>query len=622
MTNHTARANNPAGEVRGPGGGPRAKSFMGGLKRLMKHLGQYKGRLIWIAVLAVCSTLFSIIGPKILSFATDELASGAMGVITGSGAIDFAFIGQILLLLLGLYLVSAAFSALMGFIMAGLSSTVSYRLRGELSAKINRLPLSYFHKNSRGDVLSRITNDVDAISQALNQSLTQLITAVVTIIGVVAMMLTIRWQLALVSILIAPVSLGLISGIARKSQKYFQGQQKHLGSVNGHVEEMYAGHVVIKAFNGEEASLRRFDQENDKLYHSAWKSDFLSGLMQPLTGFIGNLGYVAVCVIGVTMTAAGTMTIGGIQAFIQYVRSFTQPIGQAANISGQLQQLAAASERVFEFLEEQEEERPAPLMTTARASIKGDVLFDHVRFGYEGTGDIVINDFSADVRHGQKIAIVGPTGAGKTTMVKLLMRFHDLKDGAIYVDGYDITAFDRQDLRSAFGMVLQDTWLYSGSILDNIRYGRPDATDDEVIQAAKAARADHFIRTLPDGYHTELNEAASNLSQGQRQLLTIARALLSDPKILILDEATSSVDTRTEVQIQRAMDRLMEGRTSFVIAHRLSTIRNADLILCMKDGDIVQQGSHDELMKKGGFYANLYNSQFERNSVAAKQISA
>lgn len=597
---------------RSPGAaGPKAKDFKGSLKRLITHLGKYKLKIFMIIILAVCSTLFSIAGPRILALATDELADGAISLLAGNGGINFAFIGQVLLGLLVLYIISAVFSVLMGYIMAGLSTDVTAGLRRDLNIKINRLPLSYFHKNSQGDVLSRITNDVDTVSQALNQSVTQIITASVTVIGVVAMMLSISWQMTLVALCIIPLALIFVAFITKKSQKYFKGQQKYLGTVNGHIEEMYGGHVVIKAYNGESDSIRQFEIQNDKLYNSSWKSEFLSGMMQPMINFVGNLGYVAVCIMGASMAAAGTMTIGGIQAFIQYVRSFTQPISQVANISNQLQQLAAASERVFEFLDEEEELYIEPRLTTDRIDIRGDVMFDHVKFGYEDTGEIVINDFTADVQAGQKIAIVGPTGAGKTTMVKLLMRFHDLKGGSIYVDGYDITAFERKDLRSEFGMVLQDTWLYNGTIMDNIRYGKLDATDEQVIAAAKAAQVDHFIRTLPNGYQTEINESASNISQGQKQLLTIARVILSDARIMILDEATSSVDTRTEIQIQKAMDNLMQGRTSFIIAHRLSTVRNADLILYMKDGDIVEQGNHDQLILRNGFYANLYNSQFE-----------
>ena len=501
--------------------------------------------------------------------------------------------------------------------MTGVSAKVSYNMRRAIMEKIDRLPVSYFHKTSQGDVLSRITNDVDTLSQSLNQSITQLITSVCSIIGVLIMMLSISWQLTLVALCIVPISLLLVGRIVKSSQKYFVGQQEYLGAVNGHVEEMYGGHVVVKAFNGEARSMEKFECENEKLYNAGWKSEFLSGLMQPIMGFVGNLGYVVVCILGASMAAGGSMTIGGIQAFIQYLRSFTQPITQMASISSQVQRTMAAAERIFNFLDEPEIVEKTPKYTVENSNIRGDIRFDHVCFGYEDTDETVIHDFSADVKAGQKIAIVGPTGAGKTTMVKLLMRFHDLKSGRIYLDGKDITEFARSDLRKEFGMVLQDTWLYSGTIMENIRYGRLDATDEEVIKAAKAAQVDHFVRTLPDGYNTILNEEATNVSQGQKQLLTIARAILSDSRIMILDEATSSVDTRTELSIQTAMDNLMRGRTSFIIAHRLSTIRNADLTLCMKDGDIVEQGTHEELIAKNGFYANLYNSQFEHAEESA-----
>ena len=562
-------------------------------------------------------------GQKVLAKATDELAKGIMAVITGGdGVIDFGYIGVVLLTLLGLYLLSALFSYVQGFTMAGISAKVSYNLRQQIIQKINRLPLGYFHKVSQGEILSRITNDVDTLSQSLNQSVTQLITSVTSMIGVLIMMLSISWQLTLVALCILPLSLLLVMGVVKKSQGYFRGQQKYLGAVNGHVEEMYGGHLVVKAFNGEEKSVKAFDEQNKKLYNAGWKAQFLSGLMQPIMGFVGNLGYVAICILGASMAAGGTMTIGGIQAFIQYVRSFTQPITQMANISNQLQMTVAAAERVFEFLEEKEEAVIKPRLSLAHRSeepsaekirLKGDVQFSHVRFGYE-PDEVIIKDFSADVKAGQKVAIVGPTGAGKTTLVKLLMRFHDIDAGDIFVDGHNVKEFTKEDLRQEFGMVLQDTWLFNGTIMENIRYGRLDATDEEVIAAAKAAQVDHFIRTLPGGYQMQLNEEATNVSQGQKQLLTIARAILSDARIMILDEATSSVDTRTEILIQKAMDNLMIGRTSFVIAHRLSTIKNADLILCLKDGDIVEQGTHEELMDKNGFYANLYNSQFEKIS--------
>ena len=571
-----------------------------------------------VLLCAAVSTVFTIVGPKVLAKATDELAKGIMAVVTGGdGVIDFGYIGMVLLTLLGLYLLSALFSYIQGFTMAGISAKVSYRLRQQIIQKINRLPLGYFHKVSQGEILSRITNDVDTLSQSLNQSITQLITSVCSIIGVLIMMLSISWQLTLVALCIVPISLLLVGRIVKSSQKYFVGQQEYLGAVNGHVEEMYGGHVVVKAFNGEARSMEKFECENEKLYNAGWKSEFLSGLMQPIMGFVGNLGYVVVCILGASMAAGGSMTIGGIQAFIQYLRSFTQPITQMASISSQVQRTMAAAERIFNFLDEPEIVEKTPKYTVENSNIRGDIRFDHVCFGYEDTDETVIHDFSADVKAGQKIAIVGPTGAGKTTMVKLLMRFHDLKSGRICLDGKDITEFARGDLRKEFGMVLQDTWLYSGSIMENIRYGRLDATDEEVIQAAKAAQVDHFVRTLPDGYNTILNEEATNVSQGQKQLLTIARAILSDSRIMILDEATSSVDTRTELSIQTAMDNLMRGRTSFIIAHRLSTIRNADLILCMKDGDIVEQGTHEELLAKNGFYANLYNSQFEHAEESA-----
>lgn len=611
--------NKPQQQKRGPMGGmmmagEKAKDFKGSIKKLFSYLSPHKFKIVIVVIFAILSTVFSIVGPKILLKVTDEISSGIMKIITGAeGGIDFGYIGQIIIFLVCLYLLSALFSYIQGFIMSGISTKVSYDLRNALMQKINRLPLSYFNKTSHGEVLSRITNDVDTLSQSMNQSITQLITSVTTLIGVLIMMLSISWQLTLVALCVIPVTLILVMLIVKASQKHFKGQQVYLGAVNGHVEEMYGGHVVVKAFNGEEKSIAQFDEQNDKLYTAGWKAQFLSGLMQPVMGFVGNIGYVAICIIGAALAAGGSMTIGGIQAFIQYVRSFTQPITQLASVSNQLQQTVAASERVFEFLDEAEEVDGNVIITTADADIKGDITFEHVRFGYEDSDRIIINDFSSDVKSGQKIAIVGPTGAGKTTMVKLLMRFHELKGGRILIDGHDITDFSRHDLRSEFGMVLQDTWLYNGTIMENIRYGRTEATDDEVIAAAKTAQADHFIRTLPDGYNMVINEEASNISQGQKQLLTIARAVLADSKVMILDEATSSVDTRTEILIQKAMDNLMRGRTSFIIAHRLSTIRNADLILCMKDGDICEQGTHEELLAKGGFYYNLYNSQFENS---------
>ena len=601
------------GPHRGPVmAGEKAKNFKGSSKKLLAYLRPFWVPMIFVMVFAAASTVFSIAGPKVLAKATDELAAGLMRMVTGeAGGIDFGYIGVVLLVLGGIYLLSAGFSYAQGFIMAGVSADVSYGLRDAIEKKINKLPLSYFHRVSQGDVLSRITNDVDTLTNSLNQSITQLITSVCTLVGVLIMMLSISWQLTLVALCIIPVSLAFVMVIVKFSQKHFKNQQKYLGTVNGQVEEMYGGHLIVKAFGREEKAVEAFERENEKLYNAGWKSQFLSGLMMPVMNFVGNLGYVVICMVGASMAAGGTMTIGGIQAFIQYVRSFTQPINQLANISNQLQMTVAAAERIFQFLGEAEEPEEAPKLQTKDLDLRGDIVFDHVQFGYEDSEDLVIRDFSATVKAGQKVAIVGPTGAGKTNMVKLLMRFHDLKGGQITLDGHPITDFSRTDLRSQFGMVLQDAWLYSGSILENIRYGKLTATDEEVVQAAKTAQADHFIRTLPGGYQMELNEEASNVSQGQKQLLTIARAVLADSKVMILDEATSSVDTRTEVLIQKAMDNLMKGRTSFIIAHRLSTIREADLILCLKDGDIVEQGTHQELMEKNGFYAELYNSQFE-----------
>ena len=589
----------------------RAKDFKGTLRQLLSALRQYKLSLIVVMVFAILSTIFNIAGPKILAKATTALATGWIAKLRGIGSIDFAYIGKILLALLAMYLCSAAFSFIQGWLMTGLSQKVCYDFRRQISEKINRLPLAYFEKRTVGEVLSRITNDVDTLGQSLNQSVTQLITSITTMIGVLIMMLTISPTMTLIAILILPVSMALVLLVVRFSQKYFRAQQKVLGSVNGQVEEVYSGHNVVKAFNREGAVLNDFDEANNRLFESAWKSQFLSGLMQPIMTFVGNLGYVAVAVSGSIFAARGIITIGDIQAFIQYVRNFTQPIQQLAQVSNMLQSMAAASERVFEFLGEPEEEQNAdPARRADPACIDGQVTFDHVKFGYTPE-KTVIRDFSCDVKPGQKVAIVGPTGAGKTTMVKLLMRFYDVNSGAITLDGHNVKDFDRSALREGFGMVLQDTWLFQGTIMENIRYGRLDATDEEVIAAAKAACADHFIRTLPGGYQMELNEDASNVSQGQKQLLTIARAILADNKILILDEATSSVDTRTEQRIQTAMDNLMRGRTSFVIAHRLSTIKDADLILVMRDGDIVEQGTHDDLLAAGGFYADLYNSQFE-----------
>ena len=591
--------------------GEKAKNFKGSSKRLLKYLRPFWVPVIFVMLFAAASTVFSIVGPKVLALATDELANGLVRIVTGAqGGIDFGYIGKVLLLLGGIYLLSAGFSYAQGFIMAGVTADLSYGLRDAIEKKINKLPLSYFHRVSQGDVLSRITNDVDTLTNSLNQSVTQMITSVCTLIGVLIMMLTISWQLTLVALCIVPVSLVFVMVIVKFSQKHFKAQQYYLGSVNGQVEEMYGGHLVVKAFGREKETVAAFDAENQKLYNAGWKSQFLSGLMQPVMNFVGNLGYVVICMVGASMAAGGSMTIGGIQAFVQYVRSFTQPITQMANISNQLQMTVAAAERIFQFLDEEEEAGEEPKLRTADLDIQGNIVFDHVKFGYEDSEGLVTRDFSATVKAGQKVAIVGPTGAGKTTMVKLLMRFYDVDAGAIRIGGADIRELSRPDVRNLFAMVLQDTWLFSGTVRENIRYGRLNATDGDVEAAAREACADHFIRMLPGGYDFEINEDASNLSQGQRQLITIARALLADRRMLILDEATSSVDTRTELRIQEAMDRLMAGRTSFVIAHRLSTIRAADLILVMRDGDIVEQGSHEELLAAGGFYAELYNSQF------------
>ena len=589
----------------------RAKDFKGTLRQLLGAMGHYKRPVAVVILFAVLSTLFNILGPKILAKATTALATGWVAQMQGSGGIDFGYIGRILLLLLGMYLLSAGFSFIQSWTMSGISQKMCYDFRRQISEKINRLPLAYFEKRTVGEVLSRITNDVDTLGQSLNQSITQLITSVTTMVGVLIMMLSISPVMTLIALLILPVSMALVLVVVRFSQKHFRAQQQFLGQVNGQVEEVYAGHNVIKAFNREKAVLADFDAANGKLYESAWKSQFLSGLMQPIMTFVGNLGYVAVAVAGSLFAVRGIITIGDIQAFIQYVKNFTQPIQQLSQVSNMLQSMAAAAERVFEFLAEPEEDRTAdPARRVSADTIDGQVEFDHVRFGYN-PDKVVIRDFSCRVQPGQKVAIVGPTGAGKTTMVKLLMRFYDVDSGSITLNGHDVRDFDRSALREGFGMVLQDTWLFQGTIMENIRYGRLDATDEEVIAAAKAANVDHFIRTLPGGYQMELNEDASNVSQGQKQLLTIARAILADRRILILDEATSSVDTRTEQQIQKAMDNLMRGRTSFVIAHRLSTIRDADLILVMREGDIVEQGTHDQLLEAGGFYADLYNSQFE-----------
>ena len=596
----------------GMGAGEKAKDFKGTIKKLMKYLSEYKIGLIFVLLFAIGSTIFNIAGPKILGKATTEIFTGLVGKVSGSSGIDFEKIAHILIFLMCLYVTSAIFSFIQGYIMTGVSQKLTYRLRKEISEKINRLPMNYFDKQTHGEVLSRITNDVDTLSQSLNQSATQVITSTTTIIGVLIMMLSISPLMTVVALLILPVSMGLISVIVKRSQKYFMSQQEYLGHVNGQVEEIYGGHNIIKAFNKEEDVIATFKRDNDILYTSAWKSQFLSGMMMPIMQFVGNLGYVGEVILGGYLAMKGTIQVGDIQSFIQYVRSFTMPIQQVAQVANMLQSTAAASERVFEFLEEKEEDQTVE-NPVCIDKLEGSVSFDHVHFGYN-PDHTIINDFSVDVKPGQKVAIVGPTGAGKTTMIKLLMRFYDVGSGSIKVDGHDVRDFNRDDLRKMFGMVLQDTWLFKGSIEDNIRYGRLDATHEEVVEAAKAARAHRFIKTLPGGYQMELNEEASNVSQGQKQLLTIARAMLADPKILILDEATSSVDTRTEIQIQKAMDQLMKGRTSFVIAHRLSTIRDADVILVMKDGDIVEQGNHEELLAQNGFYAELYNSQFERSA--------
>ncbi len=598
----------------GPGGHmvgapvAKARDFKGTMSKLIAYLGEYRTAIIIVFIFAIASTAANIGGPKILGQATTKLFEGVMAQLSGSGSIDFDYIGRIALITLGLYLLSAFFAYIQGWIMADVSTNIAYRFRRDISEKMNRMPLKYFDGTTHGEVLSRITNDVDTVNQTLSQSLTQIITSLVTVVGVLIMMFSISWLMTLVALVIIPLSMVAVMLIVKQSQKYFKQQQEYLGHVNGHVEEMYGGHIVMKAFNGEEESIRKFDGSNSVLHDVAWKSQFLSGLIMPIMMFIGNLGYVAVAILGGYLAIRQTITVGDIQAFIQYVRSFTQPIMQLANISNVLQQTAAAAERVFEFLEEEEEvsetESPVKLET-----VQGHVEFKDVHFGYNPE-KVIINDFSAEAEAGHKIAIVGPTGAGKTTMVKLLMRFYDVNSGTILVDGHDIRDFTRGDLRKMFGMVLQDTWLYNGTIMENIRYGRTDATDEEVIAAAQMAHVDHFVHTLPEGYHMVLNEETTNISQGQMQLLTIARAFLADPKILILDEATSSVDTRTEILIQRAMDSLMKNRTSFVIAHRLSTIRNADLILVMNHGDIVEQGTHEELLAKGGFYAELYMSQF------------
>ena len=602
-----------AGGFHGPnrgGAGEKAKDFKGSMKNLIVYMSRYKFRLCLVLLCAIAGTTFSIVGPKILGKATTELFNGLVAKVQGTGGIDFEKIGQILLSVMALYLVSAAFSLIQGFVMTGISNDVSYSLRKEISQKINRMPMKYFESRTYGEVLSRVTNDVDMLQQGISQSITQLITSVTTLIGVLIMMISINGWMTLAAFLILPVSMLIITTVMKHSQKFFRDQQSYLGDVNGQVEEIYSGQNVVKAFNKEEDVVNEFEKANKKLYESGWKAQFFSGMMMPIMSFIGNLGYVLVAILGGFMAIRGAIEVGDIQSFFQYIRNFTQPVQQIAQVSNMLQLSAASSERVFEFLAEEEEDQTVehPVDIT---NLEGNVTFDHVGFGYNPE-QTIIKDFSADVKFGEKIAIVGPTGAGKTTMVKLLMRFYDVNKGAICIDGHNVKDFNRSELREMFGMVLQDTWLFNGTIMENIRYGRLDATDEEVIEAAKAAHAHKFIMQQPDGYQTVLNEETSNISQGQKQLLTIARAILADNKILILDEATSSVDTRTEILIQKAMDNLMKGRTSFIIAHRLSTIRDADLILVMKDGDIIEQGNHEELLAKGGFYSQLYNSQFEK----------
>ena len=606
----------PMGRMGGPRSVEKAKDFKGTMKKLLAYLKPYRLSILVVLLFAIGSAAFSIVGPKILGEATTKVFEGLVAKITGvpNASIDFGYIGKIAIILIVLYIVSTLFGLIQTFIMSGVAQKVSYNLRKQISEKMDTLPLNYFDTRTNGEVLSRITNDVDTVNQTLNQSLSQIITSIVTLIGVLIMMFSISWIMTIATFIILPVSLTLISQVVKRSQKYFKSQQEYLGHLNGQVEEVYGGHNIMKAFNREEASTKEFDSLNNTLYKSAWKSQFLSGMMMPIMSFVGNLGYVLVSILGGWLTIKRVITVGDIQAFIQYVRSFNQPISQMAQVANIMQSTAAAAERVFDFLEEEDESKDSvnPVDTS---SIKGEVEFEHVNFGYNKEKTI-INNFSVDVKPGQKIAIVGPTGAGKTTIVKLLMRFYDVNSGSIKIDGHDIRDFRRSDLRNLFGMVLQETWLFNGTIMENLRYGRLDATDEEVKEAAKAAHVDHFVKTLPEGYNMVLNEEASNISQGQKQLLTIARAFLKDPKLLILDEATSSVDTRTELLIQKAMDKLMEGRTSFVIAHRLSTIRDADLILVMKDGDIVEQGNHKELLEKGGFYATLYNSQFEKSNAS------
>ena len=601
----------PMGMGRGRGNNEKAKDLSGTLKKLLAYLKPYHFKIGMVMVFAVCSTIFNILGPKILAKATDKLSEGIMAKVANTGGIDFNYIVKILLILVVLYAASSLFSYIMGWIISGVSQDAAFSLRKDISEKMNRLPLSYFDKHTSGDILSRVTNDIDTIAQSLNQSLSTLISNVVTLVGIFIMMLTISWQMTLIAVVVLPVSMTMISLVMKHSQKYFTQQQNSLGDVNGHIEEMYGGHQVVKAFNGEEKSVEQFEQYNESLYTSAWKSQFFGSLMMPISNFVGNIGYVGVCIIGGILAGSKTITIGDIQAFIQYVRQFNQPISQIAQAANLLQSTGAAAERVFEFLEEEElTEDSATLATEEVQNMKGAVTFADVHFGYN-PDKIIINDFSLHVHAGQKVAIVGPTGAGKTTIIKLLMRFYELNGGSIMIDGEDITKMKRSDLRSLFGMVLQDTWLFNGTIMDNLKYGRLNATDEEVKKACESAHVDHFIHTLSDGYDTMINEESSNISAGQKQLLTIARAFLKDPKILILDEATSSVDTRTEVLIQQGMDELMKNRTSFVIAHRLSTIRDADTIIVMRDGDIVEIGNHEGLLKENGFYATLYRSQFE-----------
>ena len=617
MSNTEQTTNKPP-RMRGPmGGGPhgghgpaeKAKDVKGTTKKLANRLSEYKIAIIIVMIFAIGSTIFSIVGPKILGNATTEIYTGLMNKINGTGGIDFAKIGKIILFALGLYAVSALFSMIQSYIMAGVAQKTTYKIRNELTEKINKLPMKYFDKKTNGEVLSIISNDVDTLSTGLNQSITQIITSIFTIIGILVMMLSISWEMTLVSLLILPISAVILKKVIGKSQKYFVKQQEYLGHVNGQVEEVYGGHNIVKVFGRENEAIKEFEKDNQELYKSGWRSQFLSGLMYPLMNFVGNVGYVAVAILGGYFAVKGRITVGNIQSFIQYNKQFTQPIGQVAQISSTIQSMLAAAERIFEFLEEKEEVEDVkkPLLTDG---LKGNIKFEHVHFGYDQEKTI-INDFNADVKDGQKIAIVGPTGAGKTTMVKLLMRFYDVNSGAILLDGHNIKEFKRGELRKMFGMVLQDTWLFGGTIKENIKYSKPDATDSEVIEAAKAAHVHHYIKTLSKGYDAKINEESTNISAGQKQLLTIARVILANPKILILDEATSSIDTRTEQQIQSAMDNLMKGRTSFIIAHRLSTIKNADLILVMDHGDIVEQGNHEELLAKDGFYAKLYNSQFE-----------